>query len=318
MSLISIPNTFSAGAVIIASQHNSNFSTIYSDYNGNIDNTNIVASAGIVASKLDLTSPGAIGSTAANTGKFTTLTTTGATVLGGTLKLGTTNQGDILYDNGTSLIRLIPGTSGQFLQTLGSSANPIWASQTHSTQIFTTSGTFTAPTGISICWITIVGGGGGAGYASSGNGGGGGGGAFIYSFPYLVTALNTYTATVGTGGAAGTAVNNGANGVITSFGTGIVISVNGGNGGTANGSAGSGGAAVVNTNNSGGSSPGGNGYTTTVGGNGSGVWGGGSILGTGGASIPSNGVNYGGGGTAQTTGGGTGGNGSPGIIIVQY
>ena len=54
MSLITIPNTFSAGAVIIASQHNSNFSTIASDYNGNIDNTNIAAGAAIAYSKLSL------------------------------------------------------------------------------------------------------------------------------------------------------------------------------------------------------------------------------------------------------------------------
>lgn len=137
MALITIPNTFSAGAVIVASQHNSNFSTISTDYNGNIDNTNIApaasiaysklnlsssivnadinASAAIVASKLVLTSPGAIGSVAPNTGAFTTL------------KVGTTNQGDVLYDNGTSLIRLPPGTSGQFLKTQGAAANPIWA-----------------------------------------------------------------------------------------------------------------------------------------------------------------------------------------------
>lgn len=52
MSLISIPNTFTVGAVIVASQHNSNFSTIYSDYNGNIDNTNLSAFAAIVDTKL--------------------------------------------------------------------------------------------------------------------------------------------------------------------------------------------------------------------------------------------------------------------------
>lgn len=52
MSLISIPFTFTVGAVIIASQHNSNFTTIYTDYNGNIDNSNIVASAAIVDTKL--------------------------------------------------------------------------------------------------------------------------------------------------------------------------------------------------------------------------------------------------------------------------
>lgn len=54
MALITIPNTFSAGAVIVASQHNSNFSTIATDYNGNIDNTNISASAAIAYSKLNL------------------------------------------------------------------------------------------------------------------------------------------------------------------------------------------------------------------------------------------------------------------------
>jgi hypothetical protein len=86
-----------------------------------IVNADVSASAAIVASKLDLTSPGAIGTTAPAAGKFTTLE--GTT----TLKLGTTNQGDILYDNGTSLTRLVPGTSGQFLKTLGASANPLWA-----------------------------------------------------------------------------------------------------------------------------------------------------------------------------------------------
>lgn len=52
MALITIPNIFTVGAVIIASQHNSNFSIIYSDYNGNIDNTNISSSAGIADTKL--------------------------------------------------------------------------------------------------------------------------------------------------------------------------------------------------------------------------------------------------------------------------
>jgi len=49
-------------------------------------------------------------------------------------KLGTTNQGDIFYDNGTSIVRLTPGTSGQFLQTQGTGANPKWASSATSLQ----------------------------------------------------------------------------------------------------------------------------------------------------------------------------------------
>ena len=54
MSTITKPNTFSAGAVIVAAEHNSNFDTIYNDYNGNITNANLSASAALAASKLNL------------------------------------------------------------------------------------------------------------------------------------------------------------------------------------------------------------------------------------------------------------------------
>ena len=157
MSLISKPNTFSAGTIIVASEHNANFDIIYSDYNGNITNANISgsasiaysklnltggivnsdlsASAGIVATKIDLTSANPIGSVSPNTGAFTTL------------KVGTTNQGDILYDNGTSLVRLVPGTSGQFLKTQGASANPVWDSPGSSNLEYSGLSTLTATTG---------------------------------------------------------------------------------------------------------------------------------------------------------------------------
>lgn len=52
MGTISKNHTFSAGATIIASEHNSNFDTIYNDYNGSIANVNISATAAIVATKL--------------------------------------------------------------------------------------------------------------------------------------------------------------------------------------------------------------------------------------------------------------------------
>lgn len=53
MALIQKPVTFAAGAAILASEHNSNFDIIYNDYNGNVDNDNIVATAGIAGSKID-------------------------------------------------------------------------------------------------------------------------------------------------------------------------------------------------------------------------------------------------------------------------
>lgn len=42
----------------------------------------------------------------------------------------TPSQGDVIYHNGTSWVRLAAGTSGQFLQTSGAGANPLWATPT--------------------------------------------------------------------------------------------------------------------------------------------------------------------------------------------
>lgn len=52
MALIIKPNTFSAGSTIIAAEHNDNFDTAYDCINGNIENANIKAAAGIVDTKL--------------------------------------------------------------------------------------------------------------------------------------------------------------------------------------------------------------------------------------------------------------------------
>lgn len=46
-------------------------------------------------------------------------------------------QGDILYRNSSVWTVLAPGTSGQFLQTSGAAANPIWASQAGTSVTFT-------------------------------------------------------------------------------------------------------------------------------------------------------------------------------------
>lgn len=54
MAIVNIPYIFTVGAVIVAAQHNSNFSTIYNDYSGNIQDVNIASNAGIEYSKLAL------------------------------------------------------------------------------------------------------------------------------------------------------------------------------------------------------------------------------------------------------------------------
>lgn len=54
----------------------------------------------------------------------------GPSVEGGELNIASQAQGDILYYNGSTWIRLAAGTSGQFLKTQGAAANPLWASFT--------------------------------------------------------------------------------------------------------------------------------------------------------------------------------------------
>lgn len=63
-----------------------------------------------------------LGRTTAATGAIEELTLTQALDL-----IGSAAQGDILYRDGSAWARLGAGTSGQFLKTLGASANPAWA-----------------------------------------------------------------------------------------------------------------------------------------------------------------------------------------------
>ena len=51
-------------------------------------------------------------------------------ITGDKIAMGSDAQGDILYYNGTDYARLGYSTSGYFLKTQGSSANPVWAEST--------------------------------------------------------------------------------------------------------------------------------------------------------------------------------------------
>ena len=52
MGLVTKTYTFSAGATIVASEHNTNFDTLFNLVNGNIDVNNLDASAGITNAQL--------------------------------------------------------------------------------------------------------------------------------------------------------------------------------------------------------------------------------------------------------------------------
>jgi hypothetical protein len=98
MGKITKPFTLVAGEPILATEHNSNFNTLYNDFNGNISNYNIVTTAGITDDKIEqIVTPGKV--------SFASLSTLGAVA------------GDILWaSSATSFGRLAIGTSGQALQ----------------------------------------------------------------------------------------------------------------------------------------------------------------------------------------------------------
>jgi hypothetical protein len=108
MALISKPNTFSAGGIVIASEHNENFDTLYNEINGQLSDANISASANIADTKL-----GSI--------------TTAGKVAFSAFTVASQAQGDVIYYSGSAWARLGAGTSGQFLKTQGAAANPVWA-----------------------------------------------------------------------------------------------------------------------------------------------------------------------------------------------
>jgi hypothetical protein len=97
-------------------------------------------------------------------------------------------------------------------------------------QVFTSSGTFTIPTGKTVVKVTIIGAGGGSGGANYGScsatllGGSGGGGGAAVKYLTSLTPGNTLTVTVGTGGTAGASGATSSNNA-TSGGTGVTSSV---------------------------------------------------------------------------------------------
>lgn len=292
MSLISIPFTFSAGAVIIASQHNSNFSTIYSDYNGNVDNTNIVGGAAIAYSKLSLSGNITNGDLAGSIADSKLLQITTASKVSGTAITG---------------LASLPSGAG-----LIPSANlPGWVPS--NIQVFIISGTWTKPSNISNVYVKVIGAGGNGGTginnSAQGSGGGGGGGGYAEGIiavtgnvTVTIGATNSFAGTTTIQATAGSAGSNGASGAGGAGGAGGV-----GSNGTINltGQKGHTGGFVA----------------TTFSGDG-----GSSFMGFGGLGVlntatgtKNNGSSYGGGGSGEPSiNQSAGGTGDAGAVIVYY
>lgn len=197
---------------------------------------------------------------------------------------------------------------------------------THNLAVFTptTQGTWTVPSGVTTVRLRIWGGGGGGGAGNGGAGGGGAGGGYSEGF-YPVLPGQSFFVTVGNGGS-GTGTTGGA----SSFGT--VASATGGSGGSA-GSLGSAGT-IGDGGPTGGigagsgfvtaGQPGGFGVETgafALSGSGGGSFGcaGGAAVAavTGGAALPGYSCALAGGGSGGVLSG-LGGQGGPGLVLVEW
>ena len=134
MSIIVKPNTFSAGATIVASEHNDNFDTLFNDYNGNINNANIKANAAIddtklaqitTADKVHGTSLTGLASISTAVGTIPTtnipnidLAASGTGGVTGTLAIGNGGTGaTIASDAANAILPAQTGSSGTYLTT---------------------------------------------------------------------------------------------------------------------------------------------------------------------------------------------------------
>lgn len=214
---------------------------------------------------------------------------------------GAVTQGTVFFaSTSTVTAGLPPATSGQFLQTQGVGVNPQWATATfvpHNIQVFTSSGTWTKPTGISNVYVKVIGKG-GTGNSSNGTNGGGGGGG--YSEGMTAVTANV-TVTIGS---------------TNSFAGSVTISATSGSNssGSAGGAGGTGSGGSINLSGQNGQT-GSNTGVSGAGGNTAMGFGGLSVIS--GAAVGNNGTSYGGGGSGDTNTQGAG-TGDAGAVIVYY
>jgi hypothetical protein len=196
-------------------------------------------------------------------------------------------------------------------------------------QIFTASGSFTVPVGVTRVKVSCWGGGGGGGGASTnGAGTGGSAGGFTTKVVTGLTPGATVTVTIGAGGAGGTSGGgNGGNGGTTSFGAHCSATGGSGNlggpGTVPSAPAGAAGAGAGGDLNLSGQPPSlgvviGSQYFGGQGG--AAPFGGGSThsLGTGGNANPGNFPGGGGAAAASNSGSFSGGAGAAGLVIVEW
>ena len=260
--------------------------------------------------------------TGSGTGSFAATIADDAVTLA---KMASGTAGNLItYDASGDPAAVSTGTANQVLTSNGAGAAPTFQDAgggggLQSVQVFTASGTWTKPAGITKVKVTVVAGGGGGGAGNVGNISGTGGGAGGAALEFIdVSGTSSETVTVGAGGAGGASNGaSGGSGSTSSFGS--FCSATGGTGGTSatSSTGGAGGAGSGGDANHTGGDGGGSTAAADGGGNGGSSIFGGAGMKTGNANgDAANG--YGSGGAGASNGGGfTGGAGKAGIIIVE-
>lgn len=142
MATVTRTTTWSDNQILSASALNGEFNNLLNALA--LVDADVSAGAAIAVSKISGTAVNLASSQTLTNKTLSTGTVIGAaTVNALTMALGSDAQGDIYYNAGSGVLtRLGPGTSGQFLQTQGANANPIWASVAAALQLIDTSQTF--------------------------------------------------------------------------------------------------------------------------------------------------------------------------------
>jgi hypothetical protein len=151
---------------------------------------NLTVSGTLTASSGIAVSSGGTGQTSYTDGQLLIGNSTGNTLNKATLTAGS----GVTITNGAGAITIAASSSGGGFSNI---------------QVFTSSGTFTVPAGITKVKVTVVGGGGGGGAGQADPTGGGGGGGTAIEIISGLTPGGTVTVTVGAAGASGGIFNTG-------------------------------------------------------------------------------------------------------------